>query len=362
MSARTLSITAALAVMIPLSAYAATTSGTSSDGTGKVDKSAVSDVRGDYRGHGPRGGFEGKGEVLSDEVLSLLKLDQAEVAEKLKAGSSLAEIAEQQGVSRDSLKAAMTEAFNKQLERMKSEYAANLDKLVDSDLQAFHEKMRLGGKLDLTAVGKVLGLSADELKSSLSDGKSLADVAKEKGVDAQKVIDAVTSSLTSEINQAVKDGKLTQEEADKRLANVADEAQKLVNGERFGPGGHRGGPGGPGGHGGDSEASAAAAALQSRRRRRRRLRHRHRHRRSRIEKACSSFPRFAGLGQAFLLLRSHRPLQRRNVGRVCCKGLTGRYSDGMTEVRAVKVSQAATATDCRKECAVKVSQVATATE
>lgn len=243
-TARTLSITAALAVMIPLSAYAATTSGsTSGDGAGKVDNKAVSAVEGDFRGHGPRGGFGGKGEVLSEQVLDLLKLDQAEVAEKLKAGSSLAEIAEEQGVSRDSLKAAMTDAFNKQLEQRKSDYAANLDKLIDSDLNAFHGKSRLGGKIDLTEVGKVLGLSADELKSSLSDGKSLADVAKEKGVDAQKVIDAITTSLKNEINQAVKDGKLTQEEADKRLANVAASAEKIVNGEGFGHGWHRGGHG-----------------------------------------------------------------------------------------------------------------------
>lgn len=262
-TARTLSITAALAVMIPLSAYAATTSGSSSsDGTTKVEKPKVSAVGGEFRGHGPRGGFGGKGEVLSEQVLDLLKLDQATVTEKLKAGSSLAEIAEQQGISRDSLKAAMTDAFNKQLEQRKSDYAANLDKLIDSDLTALHGKIGFGGKIDLTAVGTVLGVSADELKTSLSDGKSLADVAKEKGVDAQKVIDAVTASVKNEINQAVKDGKLTQEEADKRLANVAASAEKIVNGEGFGHRGHRGGHGG-GGFGGFGRDGAASGSSET---------------------------------------------------------------------------------------------------
>ncbi|WP_027085907.1 hypothetical protein [Cohnella panacarvi] len=276
-TARTLSITAALAVMIPLSAYAATTNGsTSSDGKGKGDQSAVSAVSGDYRGHGPRGGFGGQGEVLSEQVLDLLKLDRAAAMEKLKAGSSLAEIAGQQGVSRDSLKAAMKDAIDKQLERRKADYAANLDKLIDSDLKSPGGKIGFGGKVDLTAVGTALGLPADELKSSFSDGKSLADVAKEKGVDAQKVIDAVTTSLKNDINQAVKDGKLTQEEADKRLANVAASAEKIVNGERFGIGfgGHRGGHGGRGGHGfgefgrgggasGSSETPAPSASASS---------------------------------------------------------------------------------------------------
>ncbi len=261
MSARTLSITAALAVMIPLSAYAATTSGSSSsDGTDNTDKkSAVSSVTREFKEHGPRGVFGGKGEALSDQVLDLLKLDRAAVAEKLKAGSSLAEIAEQQGVSRDSLKAAMTEAFNKQLEQRKADYAENLDKLIDSELKGPEGKIGFGGKIDLTAVGTVLGLSADELKSSLAGGESLADVAKEKGVDAQKVIDAVTTTLKNEINQAIKDGKLTQEEADKRLANAAASAEKIVNGERFGPGGHRGGHGGRGfgGFGHDGAAGSS---------------------------------------------------------------------------------------------------------
>ena len=267
-TARTLSITAALAVMIPLSAYAATTSGSSSgDGTVKVEK-PLSAVNGDFRGHGPRGGFGGKGEMLSEQVLDLLKLDQATVAEKLKAGSTLAEIAEQQGVSRDSLKAAMTDAFNKQIEQRKTDYAANLDKLIDSELKGPEGKIGFGGKLDLTAVGTVLGLSADELKTSLADGKSIADVAKEKGVEAQKVIDAVSTSLKNEIDQAAKDGKMTQAEADKRLADVTASAEKIVNGEGFGRGDHRGGHGGRGfgggfGRGGDHSGSSETTPAPS---------------------------------------------------------------------------------------------------
>ena len=249
-TARTLSITAALAVMIPLTAYAATTSGSSSDGGAKVENPAVTAISGDFRGHGPRGGFGGKGEVASQEVLDLLKLDQAALSEKLKAGSTLAEIAEQQGVSRDSLKAAMTDAFNKQLEQRKTDYAAGLDNLIDSDLTAFHGKIGFAAKLDLTAVSAVLGITSEELKTTLADGKSLADVAKEKSIDVQKVIDAVAASIKSEVSQAVKDGKLTQAEADKRLAEVSAHAEKIVNGKGFGPDGHRGGHGGRG-FGGD---------------------------------------------------------------------------------------------------------------
>lgn len=268
-TARTLGITAALAVMIPLTAYAATTSGSSSDGATRVEKPAAAAVSDEFKGHGQRGGFGGKSEVLSREVLDLLKLDQATLSEKLKAGSTIAEIAEQQGVSRDSLKKAMADAFNKMLEQRKTDYAAGLDKLIDSDPTAFQGKLGFGGKLDLTAASAVLGLRTEELKASLADNKSLADVAKEKGVDVQKVIDAVATSLKYEINQAVKDGKLTQAEADKRLADVSAAAEKMANGKGFGKGGHHGGHGGRGfgkgaaSGGAEKTPSASASAQQS---------------------------------------------------------------------------------------------------
>jgi hypothetical protein len=89
----------------------------------------------------------------------------------------------------------------------------------------------------------VLGLSADEVKAQLKAGKSLADLATEKGVDVQKLIDAQTAAITASINEALAAGKLTQEQADKQLVNAADRAEKIVNGKGFGDGGHPGGKG-----------------------------------------------------------------------------------------------------------------------
>jgi hypothetical protein len=68
------------------------------------------------------------------------------------------------------------------------------------------------------AVAKVLGLTPEQLFSELHSGKTLEDIAKEKGVDMQKVYDAVNASQTeamkAAIEQAVTDGKLTREQAD----------------------------------------------------------------------------------------------------------------------------------------------------
>jgi hypothetical protein len=106
-----------------------------------------------------------------------------------------------------------------------------------------------GGKLD--AAAKALGITADQLMTDLGNGQSIADVAKAKNVDVNKVIDAMVSDAQSHIDAAVKDGHLTQDEATKLKQDLKSHITDFVNnarpkGERhFGPDG--GGPGfGPG--------------------------------------------------------------------------------------------------------------------
>lgn len=78
--------------------------------------------------------------------------------------------------------------------------------------------LRGGSWADFDAAAKALGLTPEQLFSELHAGKSLDEIAEEKGVDLQKVYDAVkaarTEALKAAIQQAVKGGKLTQEQAD----------------------------------------------------------------------------------------------------------------------------------------------------
>ena len=68
------------------------------------------------------------------------------------------------------------------------------------------------------AIAKALGLTPEQLFSELHAGKTLDEIAEEKGVDLQKVQDAAKAAqveaMKASIQQAVKDGKLTQEQAD----------------------------------------------------------------------------------------------------------------------------------------------------
>ena len=99
---------------------------------------------------------------------------------------------------------------------------------------------------DLTAAAKALGMTEADLTTALNGGKSAATVAKAKGVDVQKVIDAIVASDKAELAAAVKAGTMTQAQSDAQVANLSAHVTDEVNGVA-GAGGHGGmGHGGPG--------------------------------------------------------------------------------------------------------------------
>jgi hypothetical protein len=63
-------------------------------------------------------------------------------------------------------------------------------------------------------VAKALGMDSAELRRAFVSGKTLAEVADSKKIELSKVNDAVNAAYKAEIDQAVKDGLITQEQAD----------------------------------------------------------------------------------------------------------------------------------------------------
>ena len=102
------------------------------------------------------------------------------------------------------------------------------------------------GDAELEAAANVLGMTADEVKSALQDGKTLQDLAPEAGVDIEEVHAAIQAvhetAMRERIAQAVEDGTMTQEKADWLLEGL--DKGFLGKPGSFGPG-----FGGPKGHG-----------------------------------------------------------------------------------------------------------------
>ncbi len=86
-----------------------------------------------------------------------------------------------------------------------------------------------GASLDVAAT--YLGITAAELHTQLESGKTLADIAKAKGKTVDGLKKALTDATKTKLDAAVKDGKLTQAQADSLLKGVTDHLDDLVNGK-----------------------------------------------------------------------------------------------------------------------------------
>lgn len=87
-----------------------------------------------------------------------------------------------------------------------------------------------------------LNLSVDEFRSAVKDGKSLLEFAQSKGITKDELITVVKEVVIQKINQLVSDGKITEEQKAKFLANLDDFVEKFINvpGKRGPNGGRRG--------------------------------------------------------------------------------------------------------------------------
>jgi hypothetical protein len=131
-----------------------------------------------------------------------------------------------------------------------------------------------GGNGLFKIIVEQLGIEQAELRTALiEDGKTIAQLAEEKGVSTNTIVEAVVAARQEMLTAAVEAGNLTQAQADARLALVKADIEalldKVFDGENmpgfgggrghdgqgnggFGGRGH-GGPGqgmGPGGNGG----------------------------------------------------------------------------------------------------------------
>jgi hypothetical protein len=108
------------------------------------------------------------------------------------------------------------------------------------------------GPLALGPAATYLGLTADQLRTQLESGKSLADIAKAQGKSVDGLEQALVSAAQSKLDQAVKDGRITSAQRDQVLAKIKADIADLVNGTlpskpmgfqnrfRFAPGGFHG--------------------------------------------------------------------------------------------------------------------------
>jgi hypothetical protein len=158
-----------------------------------------------------------------------------------------ADLAKRLGVTTDKLEEALKGAASDQVDRaladgkITKEQADELKQRIQSGdgpgLGRFHGPgpgfgFRGPGFLGRPFEGaaKYLGLSEAELRDELTSGKSLADVAKEKGKSVDGLEQAIVDAATSRLDAAVKAGDLTDAQRDRILERLKANVDDLVNG------------------------------------------------------------------------------------------------------------------------------------
>jgi hypothetical protein len=89
----------------------------------------------------------------------------------------------------------------------------------------------LGHVGDLDAVSTYLGLTAEDLRAALADGKSLAEIAREEGKSVDGLVQALVTEAEERIDAAVADGRLTEAQAGELKEDLEDRITELVNRE-----------------------------------------------------------------------------------------------------------------------------------
>ena len=78
----------------------------------------------------------------------------------------------------------------------------------------------------------LLGIDVETLRIRPPRRQDVAEIAAEQGVDVQTVIDSLVAEAKAHLDLSVDNGRLTQEEADAKLAEVTERITDFVNNGR----------------------------------------------------------------------------------------------------------------------------------
>jgi hypothetical protein len=85
---------------------------------------------------------------------------------------------------------------------------------------------------DLDVAASYLGVTEDALRNDLAGGKTLAEVAKDKGKSVDGLISALVNAAKTHLDAAVSAGRLTQAQEETILSGIEQRVTDLVNGVR----------------------------------------------------------------------------------------------------------------------------------
>ena len=196
---------------------------------------------------GPRGGRGGQPGALAEALGMTVEEVHAALA------GTIAELADSQGMTlegvADALIAPLIERIQQAVEdgritqeqadeRIEQMEANVLEGLQTGSWFSMGSRGRRGGPggVQPALLAETLGMTTEELREALADGQTIAELAEAQGVALEDIVDASLAPMVERIQQAVEDGRITQEEADERIEQMEEKLlEALESGSGFGP-------------------------------------------------------------------------------------------------------------------------------
>jgi hypothetical protein len=146
----------------------------------------------------------------------------------------------QLGISPSKLSGALKKALNDRVDaavaagRLSKEEGAALKARIQADDFPLFGGLHRGfghvgvfGNLDEAA--GYLGLTEAQLRSELEGGKSLAQVARDKGKSVDGLVDTLVAAAQKKLDEAVSAGRITKAQEDEMISGLKDRIGNLVN-------------------------------------------------------------------------------------------------------------------------------------
>lgn len=208
--------------------------------TGSIDERSSDDADGRHgRGKG-KGGKMGSPETLA----TALGVDTETLRSEFAAGKSIADIAAEQGIAIDTVVAALVTDLEEHLNEHVADGSLTEDEAAEKLASAedrISEKVnevpptrdrnsgpRRGGQLP-AAVLEMLGIDGPALREAFSEGKSVADIAEENGVEIGDIVGALVDERAARLAEHVADGSLTEDEAAEKLEAMEAKITERLN-------------------------------------------------------------------------------------------------------------------------------------
>jgi lambda repressor-like predicted transcriptional regulator len=200
-----------------------------------------------------------------DVAANHLGMDEADVLAALRDGKSLADLAKARGKSVDGLEQALRDAIREDADKAVEDGALTkeqADRLVEKLSDAVDELVEQAGPPGLGSgfhgpglgVGPLapldkgilpalpardlmetaadyLGIDAADVRRGLSSGKSLADLANDKGKSVEGLKQALRDAIREDADKAVEDGVMTKGQADRFVEEFGGAVEELVEGD-----------------------------------------------------------------------------------------------------------------------------------